>query len=173
MPLHRIFHPPSAFSSSEKATLSERITAFYTEVGLPAFYVVVLFIPIESDSFFVGGKSTDKFIRIIVQHLARQMPNEERKKQFSERYENTIAPFIKEKGYDWEVRHIICLLFLFIILLFSRYMSKKYLQICGERMDLFRLLKILKLKKNGHVLINHFHIDLRFYLSSFFVIHSY
>ncbi|CAF1321892.1 unnamed protein product [Rotaria sordida] len=103
MPLHRIFHPLSAFSSSDKKALSERITALYTEKGLPAFYVVVLFIPIESDSFFVGGKSTDKFVRIIVQHLARQLPDEERKKQFSERYENALAPFIKDKGYDWEV----------------------------------------------------------------------
>ncbi|UJR13203.1 hypothetical protein I4U23_000225 [Adineta vaga] len=103
MPLHRIFHPPSAFSSSDKATISERITTLYTDHGLPAFYVVILFTPVESDSFFVGGKSTDKFIRIVVQHLARQIPNDEEKQKFSEKYENAIAPFIKDKGYDWEV----------------------------------------------------------------------
>ncbi|CAF1034672.1 unnamed protein product [Adineta steineri] len=103
MPLHRIYHPLSAFSSSDKQKLSERITALYTDRGLPAFYVVILFTPIESESFFVGGKPTDKFVRIVVQHLARQLPNEEAKKQFSERYENAIAPFIKDKGYDWEV----------------------------------------------------------------------
>ncbi|UJR07850.1 hypothetical protein I4U23_012133 [Adineta vaga] len=103
MPLHRIYHPPSAFSAADKAALSESITALYTGRGLPAFYVVVLFIPIESDSFFVGGKLTEKFIRIVVQHLARQIPTEEGKKVFSDKYENVIAPFIKEKGFDWEV----------------------------------------------------------------------
>ena len=111
MPLHRIFHPTDAFSAAEKATLSERITKLYTDVGLPAFYVVVLFIPIEKDSFFVGGQSTDKFIRIVVQHLARQLPNDQRKAEFSKKYEETIAPFIKDKGYDWEVCDMISLYF--------------------------------------------------------------
>ncbi|CAF1058696.1 unnamed protein product [Adineta ricciae] len=103
MPLHRIFHPPGAFSVAEKTSLSERITKLYTNRGLPAFYVVILFTPIEKDSFFVGGQSTDKFIRIVVQHLARQLPNDQRKAEFSEKYEEAIAPFIKDKGYDWEV----------------------------------------------------------------------
>ena len=103
MPLHRIFHPPSAFSADDKQKLSERITAIYTNVGLPAFYVVVLFIPIESDSFFVGGKPTNNFVRLVVQHLARQLPNDEVKRKFSDDYETILAPFIKEKGYDWEV----------------------------------------------------------------------
>jgi phenylpyruvate tautomerase PptA (4-oxalocrotonate tautomerase family) len=103
MPLHRIYHHSSAFSSTDKQTLSERITKLYTDVGLPAFYVVVLFIPIEQESFFVGGKPTDNFVRVVIQHLARQIPDEEKKRQFSENYENVLAPFIKDKGYDWEV----------------------------------------------------------------------
>ena len=103
MPLHRIFHPPSAFSAKDKQELSERITAIYTGVGLPAFYVVVLFIPIEKDSFFVSGKPTDKFIRLVVQHLARQMTSDEQKEGFSKTYEEILAPYIKDKGYDWEV----------------------------------------------------------------------
>ncbi len=104
MPLHRIYHPTSAFSSADKAALSERITAIYTSTGLPAFYVVVLFIPIEKDSFYVGGQPTDNFIRIVSQHLAKQIPNDEAKKQFMVKFENAIAPFIKDKGYDWEVK---------------------------------------------------------------------
>ena len=103
MPLHRIFHPPGAFTAAEKQALTDRITALYT-IRLPAFYVVVLFIPVEEDSFFVGGKATDKFIRVVVQHLARHYSNKELKKSFSDRYEAALAPFIKDKGYDWEVR---------------------------------------------------------------------
>ncbi len=118
MPLHLIHHPPSAFSSEDKAEFSERITTLYTDMGLPAFYVVVLFIPIEKDSFYVGGKSTDKFVRIVAQHLARQIPTTEEKQKFSEKYENVLAPFIKDRGYDWEVD--IKFLFCFF---FSKYYS--------------------------------------------------
>jgi phenylpyruvate tautomerase PptA (4-oxalocrotonate tautomerase family) len=109
MPLHRIYHPASAFSSADKAALAEQITGLYTFRGLPAFYVDVLFIPIEKDSFYVGGESKENFIRIVSQHLARQLPNDEAKKQFSERFENVLAPFIKAKGYDWEVNLLISL----------------------------------------------------------------
>jgi hypothetical protein len=103
MPLHRIYHPPSAFSSTDKAALSECITTLYTSRGLPAFYVVVLFIPIETDSFYVGGKQTNNFIRIISQHLARQFPDNEAKQRFMEKFDDVLAPFIKDKGFDWEV----------------------------------------------------------------------
>jgi len=107
MPLHRIYHPLSAFSSTDKAALSERITAIYTDRGLPAFYVVILFIPVESESFYVGGKSTDKFVRVVAQHLARHFPDIETKNKFMEQYENALAPSIKDKGYDWEVSYMI------------------------------------------------------------------
>ncbi len=103
MPLHRIFHPPSAFSAKDKQELSERITAFYTGRGLPAFYVVVLFIPVEKESLFVGGKPTDNFIRIVVQHLARHYTSDEQREYFSNKYEEILAPSIKDTGYDWEV----------------------------------------------------------------------
>ena len=103
MPLHRIFHNPTAFTAAEKQALTERITALYTAVGLPPFYVVVLFVPVEKDNFFVGGKTVDNFVRIVVQHLARQIPSKALKKNFSDKYEAALEPFIKAKGYDWEV----------------------------------------------------------------------
>ena len=106
MPLHRIYHPPSAFSAADKAGLAEAITNLYTSVGLPAFYVVVLYIPIENDSFYVGGKTTDKFIRVVSQHLARQIPDGAPKLAFMEKFEAVLAPFIKAKGFDWEVSDI-------------------------------------------------------------------
>lgn len=107
MPLHRIYHPESAFSATDKAALSQRITSIYTDRGLPAFFVVILFIPVESESFYVGGKSTDKFVRLVVQHLARHFPDIETKNKFIEQYENALAPSIKDKGYDWEVSYMI------------------------------------------------------------------
>lgn len=113
MPLHLIYHPPTVFSTSDKQTISERITKIYVDVGLPAFYAVVLFVPIESSSFYVGGKPRDNFIRIVVQHLARQIPSSEAKQKFSETYETVYTEFVKDKGYDWEV-NISLLLFIII-----------------------------------------------------------
>jgi phenylpyruvate tautomerase PptA (4-oxalocrotonate tautomerase family) len=107
MPLHRIYHPssgPLAFTPSEKEALSRRITEIYTErAQLPAFYVVVLFIPIEEDSLFVGGEKNDKFVRIHIQHMARQFSNQDAVDGFFARYEEALEPFIKAKGLDWEV----------------------------------------------------------------------
>ncbi|OQV19459.1 hypothetical protein BV898_06450 [Hypsibius exemplaris] len=71
MPLHRIFHNPETFSPTAKEGLASTITNIYTDRGLPPFYAVVLFLPLETDLFFVGGKATDQFVRFVVQHLAR------------------------------------------------------------------------------------------------------
>jgi phenylpyruvate tautomerase PptA (4-oxalocrotonate tautomerase family) len=157
MPLHRIYHPASAFSSTDKAALSQHITDMYTSSGLPAFYVVVLFIPIEKDSFYVGGQLTNNFIRIVSQHLARQLPNDEAKKQFMEKFDKVLAPFIKDKGYNWEVNYIIS-----FVLFFNnsfRYILRKYQKNCGEKMAFYHQIRIVKQKKNGYDLTNQFHIE--------------
>jgi hypothetical protein len=54
MPLWTIYHPPSVFESEEtKEALSKAITSIYTAVNLPAFYVNVLFIPVQD--IWIGG----------------------------------------------------------------------------------------------------------------------
>jgi hypothetical protein len=88
MPLWTIYHPPSTFTSpSTKSALARAITSIYTAVPLPAFYVNVLFQPIEADSFYIGGvarpssprdeavgpDSTKPFIRITIQNIARTL----------------------------------------------------------------------------------------------------
>ncbi|KAH7723639.1 hypothetical protein AAVH_08745 [Aphelenchoides avenae] len=104
MPLHRIYHAAGAFTDEQQQGLAQAITDIYVEkVGLPPFYVVVLFVEVAKESFFIGGEPTDKFVRITVQHIARQFENDEQKKGFLDLYEGTIAPFIKERGFDWEV----------------------------------------------------------------------
>ncbi|KAI6174505.1 Tautomerase-3 domain-containing protein [Aphelenchoides bicaudatus] len=105
MPLHRIYHTQGTFNADEKKELAKRITNVYTAGGLPAFYVVVLFVPIEVEDFFVSGEQNiHNFVRISVQHVARHMGQDVQRKRFFERYENALAPFIKEKGFDWEIQ---------------------------------------------------------------------
>lgn len=70
MPLHRLYIPPNLYSAEDKAVIAESITKVYAQ--LPAFYVVVLFIDIDKENYFVGGKRSDRFVRIAVQHIARQ-----------------------------------------------------------------------------------------------------
>uniref|UniRef100_A0AC35GTZ8 Tautomerase cis-CaaD-like domain-containing protein n=1 Tax=Panagrolaimus sp. PS1159 TaxID=55785 RepID=A0AC35GTZ8_9BILA len=106
MPLHRIYHTPGQFSKDDKKGLAEAITKIYTNpkgANLPAFYVVVLFVPVDEENFFVGGKTTKNFVRISVQHIARSFDSHEQSKSFLEIYESALAPFIKERGFDWEV----------------------------------------------------------------------
>ena len=49
--------------------IAERITAVYKI--LPKFYVVVVFIETDKDSFYIGGKPNDRFVRVVTQHVAR------------------------------------------------------------------------------------------------------
>jgi phenylpyruvate tautomerase PptA (4-oxalocrotonate tautomerase family) len=72
MPLHRLYVPPHLYSVDDKAAISAAITNVYSKT-LPEFYVVVLFINVDKDDFYVGGKRSDTFLRISVQHIARQM----------------------------------------------------------------------------------------------------
>jgi phenylpyruvate tautomerase PptA (4-oxalocrotonate tautomerase family) len=125
MSLHRIYHPAGAYSDSDKQGLAGRITALYTAAGLPAFYVNVIFVSIEENSFFVGGQVKDKYIRIVIQHLAKHLQNDEIKKTFMEKYKKAVSPYTKEKNYDWEVCHTLTFLF-YSLLFISRFISKKY-----------------------------------------------
>ncbi|SCV54073.1 uncharacterized protein FFB14_13459 [Fusarium fujikuroi] len=79
------------------------------ENGLPAFYVVVQFIPLPAGHVFVGGEARDEkpFVRLVIQHMAvhshEGVHMEDFPKQFSDYINATIKPFIADKGYDWEI----------------------------------------------------------------------
>jgi phenylpyruvate tautomerase PptA (4-oxalocrotonate tautomerase family) len=87
MPLWVFYHPPNTFTDpATKKALAKVLTDGYASVGLPRSYVVVLFQPIEPDSYYIGGvarpspdvpankpgpDSTRPFIRIKIEHFAR------------------------------------------------------------------------------------------------------
>ncbi|KAF8908312.1 putative oxalocrotonate tautomerase enzyme-domain-containing protein [Mucidula mucida] len=101
-----ILCPPNLYSAEDKAKLAEAITDIYTKripAPLPAFYVVILFIDVKQEDYFVGGKPTKDFVRVVVHHLARQFPNDERKLVFMDLYEAALKPFTKDRGLNWEV----------------------------------------------------------------------
>jgi phenylpyruvate tautomerase PptA (4-oxalocrotonate tautomerase family) len=80
MPLWRIFAHPSTFTTDQKRGLSQAITKAYVEgAGLPAFYVNVIFIPLEEDEVWIGGEPRKNFVRIVVEQIARTMVTQERR----------------------------------------------------------------------------------------------
>jgi phenylpyruvate tautomerase PptA (4-oxalocrotonate tautomerase family) len=104
MPYWEIFTPENAFTPADKEQLSERITSLYVDyVNLPKFYVVVLFKDMPANTMYVGGKANDNFVRIRVDHIARQMDDPAIRAMCMEAIEEKLAPFVKDRGYDWEV----------------------------------------------------------------------
>ena len=104
MPYWEIFTPENAFTEEDKEQLSSDITQVYVDyVNLPRFYVVILFKEMPTNTMYVGGKSTDNFVRIRVDHIARQMDDPEYRKMAMAVFEDTIAPYVKERGFDWEI----------------------------------------------------------------------
>lgn len=85
MPLWRIFAHPETFTTDQKRALAAVITELYTSapISLPAFYVNVLFIPLQEDDIWIGGETRKNFVRIAVEQIARQLPpdGEERKQR--------------------------------------------------------------------------------------------
>lgn len=74
MPLWRIFSNPDTFSTEQRQALVESITPFYTISGLPAFYVNVVFIPVEPSSFYIGSQPVRNMVRIAIEHIAIHRP---------------------------------------------------------------------------------------------------
>ncbi|KAI1707729.1 putative oxalocrotonate tautomerase enzyme domain-containing protein [Ditylenchus destructor] len=103
MPFHHFYVPEGLYTEEDKKKLAQSITDIYTNAGLPPFYTIVNFIPIKKDSYYVGGKANDKFVRVAIQHIARQFESYEVAKKFMDTYEEKLAPFIKDRGLDWEV----------------------------------------------------------------------
>jgi Putative oxalocrotonate tautomerase enzyme len=75
MPLWRIFANPNTFSLSQREGIAKAITGLYTDIGLPAFYVNVIFFDIGEDSLWIGGEQKPNFVRIAIEQIARTMPD--------------------------------------------------------------------------------------------------
>jgi phenylpyruvate tautomerase PptA (4-oxalocrotonate tautomerase family) len=98
MLLWHIYCPENAYSAEDKCALATRIT----DLGLPRFYASVVFDELRKNSFFVGGKATNDFVRIWIDQIARTTAPE-RRAWWLERVNITLDPFVRERGYRWEV----------------------------------------------------------------------
>jgi len=109
MPLWRIFVHPDIFTPSQRAALAKDVTNLYVSRGLPAFYVNVLFIPLEQDNYFIGGAAKKNFVRIVAEQIARQMPDpstedgRKSREQWMDMINQTLKPHITDRPeLEWE-----------------------------------------------------------------------
>ena len=102
MPLWSVHHPPRTYSAQDKRDLAEAATGYYERVGLPRFYVVVLFHEFDPESFLVGGEPTGSTVRIVIEHIARHSSSPESRRRIGETIDSVVAPFTTERGLDVE-----------------------------------------------------------------------
>ncbi|KAH7378184.1 putative oxalocrotonate tautomerase [Cadophora sp. MPI-SDFR-AT-0126] len=113
MPLVRIHHPvPRTFTDrKERKAFADDIVNMYTAYGIPAFYVVVLFIPIPDDHVYVGGRSDERanadpnespMVRIVFDHIARTIESPEMALKFFEGVDVIFKKHILDKGHEVE-----------------------------------------------------------------------
>jgi phenylpyruvate tautomerase PptA (4-oxalocrotonate tautomerase family) len=101
MPLWHIYCPKGAYTDQHKGELAERIADAYVELGMPRFYVSVIFEDVDPGSFYIGGKPADDFVRIWVDHIARGLKPEHRG-WWMKRVKEIVTPFIEVKSFRWE-----------------------------------------------------------------------
>ena len=102
MPLWKIYHPKDAFTADEKKGFANAISDVYGRV-MPRFYVGVLFQEVGADSFYIGGEPNGNFVRIWVDHIARTLPNDEARRNFSRRIAKVVEPWVKDRSWELHV----------------------------------------------------------------------
>ncbi|KAJ5722648.1 hypothetical protein N7488_000683 [Penicillium malachiteum] len=108
MPLWQIYHPHGTLEDdASRQAFAQDITTMYTEMGLPAFYVVVHFFQMNDKDVFVGGKfrklDQTPFIRIVINHIAIHVPDVDALyHRATSRIDQVVRPHVTDKGYDFE-----------------------------------------------------------------------
>lgn len=103
MPLWKVYHPAGAFTAEDKKKLAHEITQVYAGIPIPKFYVVFVFEEMAAGSCFVGGEPHDRFIRFKIDQIARTLPGPVIREWWVRTLDRVIAPFVKDRGYDWEI----------------------------------------------------------------------
>ncbi len=103
MPLWKIHHSPGVFTDADKARLAGEITDRYEKVGLPRFYVVVIFAETTADNFYVGGEAAPLSARIEIAHIARHLPDSASRRRTALWVNDVVTPYLeRHEGLHWE-----------------------------------------------------------------------
>jgi phenylpyruvate tautomerase PptA (4-oxalocrotonate tautomerase family) len=102
MPLWKVHHPVGAYSEDDKKEFAQAITGIYTQIPIPAFYVVTIFEEVEGSNVYVGGERHERFVRIQVDQMARTLPGSIIREWWVHMLDEKIKPYVGDRGYDWE-----------------------------------------------------------------------
>lgn len=102
MPLWTVYHPPGAFTDEDKRQLAREITDIYAPF-MPRFFVGIAFQALQPADFYVGGQPAERFVRFVLEHIAREFPNLEASRRFIDRVNQVIRPYVADRGLDWEI----------------------------------------------------------------------
>jgi phenylpyruvate tautomerase PptA (4-oxalocrotonate tautomerase family) len=63
MPLWTVYHPVGAYSAQDKKEFAEKVTAMYSRVPIPKFYVVMIFEEVaQSRSMSAAHRTANSFV---------------------------------------------------------------------------------------------------------------
>ena len=104
MPLWKIHHPAGAYSDADKSEFAEAITGIYTQIPIPAFYVVTIFEEVtrrtvRTSTWAAGhtsGSCASRSTRWPAPSPARSSASG------GCTCWTEVRPFIGDCGYDWE-----------------------------------------------------------------------
>ncbi|TDZ54645.1 hypothetical protein CTRI78_v006107 [Colletotrichum trifolii] len=105
MPLWLVYHTPDSFVDIEsKQAFVKDVTAWYMRIGLPAFYVIVNFLPMAPGTIWKGAEIPSKpFVRMSMDHIAVRLDDDaDVYHRVTESFEKLLKPHIADKGYDYE-----------------------------------------------------------------------
>lgn len=103
MPMWSVYAPADAYTPQDKQAFATAISQLYVDdVKIPRFYVDVVFIDLLPGQFFVGGEPRDNFVRISIDHIAVATPPDF-SRWWMTKVAQTVAPWIADRGYGWEV----------------------------------------------------------------------
>jgi phenylpyruvate tautomerase PptA (4-oxalocrotonate tautomerase family) len=102
MPLWTVHHPTGTYTAEQKRDFARDVTAYYTRIGLPTFYVVVVFQEHEAESFLVGGEPAPRAVRVVVEHIAVHLGGSESMKQAARTLDAVIARHTAARALYYE-----------------------------------------------------------------------
>lgn len=109
MPLWVIYHTEDTLAGDEaKAALARDITAHYTNIGLPAFYVVVNFVRLGGGDMYVGGEARAggrPFVRISIDHAAVRLADDDggaEHRRVAGEFDALLRPHVADRGWRCE-----------------------------------------------------------------------
>ncbi|MGW0158949.1 tautomerase family protein [Mycobacterium sp. NPDC003323] len=103
MPLWTIHHTPGVFTEADKRALATRVTDHYAGVGLPRFYVVVVFNETAPQDLYVGGEPAPVGVRVVIEHIARRSTDTAGRRRTTGWIKAILAPFVdRHEGMHWE-----------------------------------------------------------------------